>query len=69
MTRMHVGVGVARRQPRRDVERSGYVEVLLHPRKIGSDPHAGNDAAGILTVRPEQGPARSTTQAGSFIAG
>src|SRR4030095_12861417 len=52
----HVGVGVARRQPWRDVESAGYPEILLHPRKVGTDAHAGNDAAGVLAVGPEQGP-------------
>ena len=34
----------------------GDPRVLLHARKIGSDPHAGNDAAGVLAERPEQRP-------------
>ena len=57
MSGQHVGVGVARRQPRRDVEALGDPEVLLHARKIGADPHAGDDAAGVLAERPEQRPA------------
>ena len=57
VTGQHVGVG-SRVASRGDVERSGSSrEVLLHPRKIGADPHAGDDAARVLAVGSQQRPA------------
>src|SRR6266571_1326277 len=39
------------------MERAGVRDVLLHPCEVRSDPHAGDDAAGVLPPRSQQGPA------------
>src|SRR5215510_13533456 len=56
MSGQHAAVGVAGCQPWRDVEALGDPEILLHARKIGADPHAGDNAAGVLAERAEQRP-------------
>ena len=68
MPGQHVGVGIARRQPRGDVEALGRPEILLHTRKIGADPHAGDDAARILAEGPSSAHPLDTN-AGSLNAG
>src|SRR5262245_19375496 len=53
----HVRVGVPRGQVSRDMERAGVREVLLHPCEVRPDPHSGDDPAGVLAARSQQGPA------------
>src|SRR2546425_12453282 len=53
----HVRVGIPGGQVPGDVERVGIREVLLHSREVRADPHAGDDPAGVLTSRSQQGPA------------
>src|SRR5262245_61168652 len=36
------------------MERAVVREILLHPREVGPDPHAGDDAAGVLAAGSEQ---------------
>src|SRR5213593_2007623 len=53
----HIRIGIPRGQVSRDMEGAGVRDVLLHPCEVRSDPHAGDDAAGVLTPRSQQGPA------------
>src|SRR3989442_500344 len=53
----HIRIGITRGQVSRDMERAGVRDVLLHPCEVRSDPHGGDDAAGVLPPRSQQGPA------------
>ena len=57
VARKHVGVGIARGERAGEMERAVVREVLLHPREVRADPHAGDDAAGVLAARAQQRPA------------
>src|SRR5437762_237044 len=53
----HIRIGIPSGQVSRDMKRVVVRQVLLHACKVRSDPHAGDDAAGVLTARSQQGPA------------
>src|SRR5437773_3346268 len=53
----HIRIGIPRGQIPRDMKRVVVRQVLLHPREVRPDPHSGDDPAGVLTARSQQGPA------------
>src|SRR6266568_4538628 len=53
----HIRIGIPSGQVSRDMKRVVVRQVLLHPREVRPDPHSGDDPAGVLTPRSQQGPA------------
>ncbi len=55
MTGHHGGVRIPGPETRRDVERRGIREVLLHARQVGADSQSRGERAAILTMGALQG--------------
>src|SRR5947208_943990 len=52
----HIRIGIPSGQVSRDMKRVVVRQVLLHPREVRPDPHSGDDPAGVLTARSQEGP-------------